>query len=154
MGTEGEKRGNSKSNKVVVFVVIMNFVIILGVVAMLYFNGIIKLPVGKEKTVEVIEYVIAMDSFTVNLSTDGRANSYLKTDISFMYYDDSKTELFTEKKSRIRDIIIKDLMEYSSAELLASGGLEYVKTKLKTQVNTVFGEEVVKEIYFTDFLIQ
>jgi len=154
MVTEGEKKGNSKVNKLVVFVVIINFVIILGVVAMLYFNGVIKLPFGKEKLVEVNEYVIPMDSFTVNLKTDGRSNSYLKTEISFMYGDESKTELFTEKKSRIRDVIIKDLMEYSSTELLASGGLEYAKTKLKTEVNTVFGEDVVKEIYFTDFLIQ
>jgi flagellar basal body-associated protein FliL len=154
MVVEGEKKGGNKSSKLVIIVVMMNFVIILGVVAMLYLNGGLKLPVGKDKPVEVIEYVIAMDSFTVNLNTEGRTNSYLKTEISFMYSDDSKTELFTEKKSRIRDIIIKDLMEYSSAELLASGGLEYVKAKLKTEVNTVFGEDVVKEIYFTDFLIQ
>jgi len=154
MVAEAGKSGENKSNKLVIIIVMINFIIILGVVAVLYFNGGLKLPIGKEKPVEVIEYVIAMDSFTVNLSTDGRVNAYLKTDISFMYYDDSKTELFTEKKSRIRDIIIKDLMEYSSAELLASGGLEYVKAKLKTEVNTVFGEDVVKEIYFTDFLIQ
>jgi len=153
MVVEGERKGD-KSNKLVILVVFMNFVIILGVVAMLYFNGGLKLPVGKEKPVEVLEYVIAMDSFTVNLKTDGRTNSYLKTEISFMYSDDSKTEQFTEKKSRIRDVIIKDLMEYSSAELLASGGLEYAKAKLKTEVNSVFGEDVVKEIYFTDFLIQ
>ena len=154
MVAEAGKSGENKSNKLVIIIVMINFIIILGVVAVLYFNGGLKLPIGKEKPVEVIEYVVAMDSFTVNLKTDGRINSYLKTEVSFMYSDDSKTELFTEKKSRIRDIIIKDLMEYSSAELLASGGLEYVKAKLKTEVNTVFGEDVVKEIYFTDFLIQ
>ena len=154
MVAEGTRSVENKSNKLVVMIVMMNFVIILGVVAVLYFNGVLKLPIGKEKQVEVMEYVIAMDSFTVNLKTDGRTNSYLKTEISFMYSDDTKTAQFTEKKSQIRDVIIKDLMEYSSTELLASGGLEYAKTKLKTEVNTVFGEEVVKEIYFTDFLVQ
>lgn len=154
MVVEGERKGGNRSNKIMILVVMINFVIILGVVALFYLNGGLKLPIGKDKPVEAIEYVVAMDSFTVNLNTEGRTNSYLKTEISFMYIDDSKTELFTEKKSRIRDIIIKDLMEYSSAELLASGGMEYVKAKLKTEVNTVFGEDVVKEIYFTDFLIQ
>ena len=154
MVTEGKRSGENKSNKLVVVIVVMNFVIILGVVALLYFNGGLKLPIGKEKPVEIVEYVVAMDSFTVNLKTEGRTNSYLKTEISFMYNDDTKTEEFAEKKSQIRDVIIKDLMEYSSAELLASGGLEYAKTKLLTEVNTFFGDDVVMEIYFTDFLVQ
>lgn len=154
MVAENGRRGENSSNKLIILVVMMNLIIIFGVVAVLYFSGGFKLPIGKGKQVVAKEYVVAMDSFTVNLKTENRLNSYLKTEISFMYSDDTKTEQFTEKKSQIRDVIIKDLMEYSSAELLASGGLEYAKTKLKTQVNSVFGEDVVKEIYFTDFLIQ
>jgi flagellar basal body-associated protein FliL len=45
-------------------------------------------------------------------------------------------------------------MGYSPEQLLAEDGLEKVKSRLKKQINQALDEEVVEEVYFTDFLIQ
>jgi flagellar basal body-associated protein FliL len=100
------------------------------------------------------EHVLEMESFVVNLTTPDGSNSYVKTQISLVYSEKKKADMLSEKSNMIRDVIIKDFMEYSPDQLLATGGLDSVKEQLKSDINASLGEEVVTGIYFTDFLIQ
>ncbi|MBF7096312.1 flagellar basal body-associated FliL family protein [Alkalibacter mobilis] len=151
MAVEGEKK---KPNKLIVVIAILGAIIVLGIVALIFMATGLKISDITEKFVKQEEYVMQLDSFVVNLDTDGRTNNYLKTQISIMYSDDKKTSYLEKKTSQIRDVIIEDLMSYNPDELLESGGLEKAKTRLKTNINKTLGEETVEEIYFTDFLIQ
>lgn len=100
------------------------------------------------------EYTVKLDSFIVNLSGEDNSSNYLKAGISLMYTDNKKTEMLKTKTSQIRDIIIRELMSYSAQDLLAPGGLDSVKEKLRTEINKNLGDDVIKEVYFTDFMIQ
>jgi flagellar basal body-associated protein FliL len=151
VAAEGEKK---KPNKLVVIIIILTAVILLGIVAVIFMATGIKLSDVTDRFVKHEEYIVQMDSFVVNLNSEGRTTNYLKTQVSLMYTDKKKGSLLEEKTSQIRDVVITDLMGYSPNQLLAQDGLEKVKAQLKKQINQALEEEVVEEVYFTDFLIQ
>ena len=62
--------------------------------------------------------------------------------------------VLTNKTSQLRDVIIHDLMEYTPEDLLKEGGLAGAKVKIKASINAALGEDVVAEVYFTEFLVQ
>jgi flagellar basal body-associated protein FliL len=149
---EGEKKKPKK-----LIIIIVTLCVMLGAggtaVAFAASGGSLSAIAAKFETKK--DYVISMKDFVVNLSTgDMSKNSYLKTQISLVYNNKKKTAMLTEKTSQIRDVIIRDLMACSSEQLLATGGMDKVKEKLKSDINAALGEDVVTEIYFTDFLIQ
>jgi len=149
---EGEKKKPKK-----LIIIIVTLCVMLGAggtaVAFAASGGSLTAIAAKFETKK--DYVISMKDFVVNLSTgDMSKNSYLKTQISLVYNNKKKTAMLTEKTSQIRDVIIRDLMACSSEQLLATGGMDKVKEKLKSDINAALGEDVVTEIYFTDFLIQ
>lgn len=143
-----------KPSKLIAIVVLLVVVICGGIIAGVFMLTETTLADVTEKLEKHEEYIVDLDSFTVNLSEDGGTPNFLKTQISLMYTDEEKTVMLGSKTSRIRDIIIKDLMACTSRELLEAGGMDKVKVRLKTDINTALGEEAVMEIFFTDFLIQ
>lgn len=151
MAVEGEKK---KSNKLVIIIVIMSIVIMVGSVVMVFLATDMSLTDIMAKFQKHEEYIVPMEGFVVNLNTEGKSSTYLKTQVSLLYTEEDHAEVITNKTSLIRDVVIKDLMEYKPQELLVEGGLEAAKVKLRTSINSALGQEVVKEIYFTDFLIQ
>ena len=151
MEAEGKKK---KSKKLILIIIIMSIVIAIGGITAVFISSGGKLSNIAKKFEQSKDYVVAMDEFVVNLSIADHTETYLKTKISLVYTDNKKTNMLSEKNSQIRDVIIKDLMGYSSNELLMAGGTDNVKKRLKTDINKALGEDVVTEIYFTDFLIQ
>lgn len=144
----------SKPKKMVIIAAILAVAILGGAVSVVFMFTELTMADVRDKFEKHEEYVVPLASFTVNLSSGTGSGSYLKTQISLMYTDEKKTPMFAAKTSQIRDIIIEDLMGYTSRELLEAGGLDKVKDRLKTDINTALGEEAVMEIFFTDFLIQ
>lgn len=152
MAKGGEKK-NTK--KLAIMLIIACVLVAVGAVAaVIVTNGGKLSDVASAKLEQEEEHVLEMESFVVNLTTPDGSNSYVKTQISLVYSEKKKADMLSEKSNLIRDIIIKDFMEYSPDQLLASGGLDSVKEQLKSDINASLGEEVVTGIYFTDFLIQ
>lgn len=144
----------NKPKKMVIIAVVMAVAILGGMVSAVFLFTELTLADVTEKLEKHEEYIVNLNSFTVNLSEDGGSPNFLKTQISLMSTDEEKTVMLDAKTSQIRDIIIKDLMAHTSRELLEAGGLDKVKDRLKTDINTALGGDAVMEIFFTDFLIQ
>lgn len=152
MAKGGEKK-NTK--KLAIMLIIACVLVAVGAVAaVIVTNGGKLSDVASAKLEQEEEHVLEMESFVVNLTTPDGSNSYVKAQISLVYAEKKKADMLSEKSNLIRDVIIKDFMEYSPDQLLASGGLDSVKEQLKSDINASLGEEVVTGIYFTDFLIQ
>lgn len=149
-----EEKEKKKPNKLIIIIVIMSFVILVGAVAMVFVATDITISDVISKFQKHEEYVMPMDSFVVNLDTEGKGATYLKTQLSLLYTEEDYGKTLENKTSQIRDLIIKDLMEYKPDDLLINGGLATAKMKIRTSINAAMGEEMVKEIYFTEFLIQ
>lgn len=148
---EKEKKG---PNKLIIIIVIMGLIMMIGAVTMVFMATDMTVSDVIAKFQKHEEYVMPLESFVVNLDTEGGKATYLKTQMSLLYMEEDFGPVLTNKTSQIRDIIIKDLMEYKPADLLVNGGLATAKVKLRASINAALGQDMVKEIYFTEFLVQ
>jgi flagellar protein FliL len=148
---EGE---NKKSKKLAIILIVVSVVVAIGAISVVFMTKGGNLTALAANFQKDEEYVLQMDSFVVNLSKADQTNEYLKVQLSLVYTDKKKADTLALKSSQIRDVIIKDLMEYTSEQLLMEGGLDNAKEKLKADINKELGEEVVTGICITDFLIQ
>jgi flagellar protein FliL len=146
--------GNKKSKKLAIILIAVSVVVAIGAISVVFMTKGGNLTALAANFQKDEEYVLQMDSFVVNLSKADQTNEYLKVQLSLVYTDKKKADILALKSSQIRDVIIKDLMEYTSEQLLMEGGLDNAKEKLKADINKELGEEVVTGICITDFLIQ
>ncbi len=99
--------------------------------------------------------VIHLDSFVVNLA-DRSQSSFLKIsiDLGVTSAEGKSGDANTAVLPKIRDTILSVLTTWQSSGLLASDG----KAKLKEQILDALHQQVptvpVKEVYFTEFLVQ
>ena len=95
--------------------------------------------------------LIALDSFVLNLSEQGR---FLKVTMQFEIADQANQPLVTERTPQLRDAIIT-LMSSKSAETLSSPeGKLQIKDEILLRANQAVGKDVFKNLYFTEFVMQ
>lgn len=103
---------------------------------------------GIEKKKAVL---FSLDPFVVNLSEPGR---YLKVTMQFETDGEPRQELITEKVPILRDAIIT-LISSQPYEFASSvEGKTQLKDEILLRTNQIFGKEVFRNLYFTDFVMQ
>lgn len=96
----------------------------------------------------------ALEPFVVNLM-DHCGTKYLKVTIQLEISDTKLTEKVKKNKTpQIRDAIIAILTNKISDELITSEGKLFLKDEIKQNMNLIFDENTVKNVYFTEFIIQ
>ena len=94
-----------------------------------------------------------MSQFIVNLLSEN-GSRFLKTSIDL---EMDKTELSAEldkKKPLIRDIIIRTLSSKTFEEVSTMKGKDRLKDEIVNKVNDVLTDGQIKNIFFTDFIVQ
>ena len=105
----------------------------------------------KDNKKEVKTALIALDSFVLNLSEQGR---FLKVTMQFELADALNQQLVTERMPQLRDAIIT-LMGSKTAESVSSAeGKLQLKDELILRANQAVGKDVFKNLYFTEFVMQ
>ena len=107
---------------------------------------------GKKRDAHLEKAVlVAVDPFILNLTEPGR---FLKVTMQFELSDASYQQIITDKIPQIKDAIII-LISSKSAELIASPeGKLQLKDELLLRTNQVNGKDVIKNLYFTEFVMQ
>ncbi len=106
---------------------------------------------------DTVKSLVHLESFVVNLA-DSDQSAFLKVGIDLGIGQIGKKQPMIDKGSlllsKIRDVVLSVLTTCQSADLLAPDG----KAKLKQRLLEALREQVpdlpVKEIYFTEFLVQ
>lgn len=94
-----------------------------------------------------------LDQVIVNLlSQSGRR--YLKVSISFEMSNPKMQPELDSKKAVIRDIVISILSSKTLEEISTSKGKEKLKDEIMVKVNEIIVDGEIKNIFFTDFVIQ
>ena len=94
-----------------------------------------------------------LDTFTVNLlSESGRR--YLKVELNLEIDGEELTAELDTKKPLLRDIIIRILSSKSLEEISTIKGKEKLKEQIVNDINMRLKDGKVKNIYFTDFVVQ
>ncbi|MFA5215618.1 flagellar basal body-associated protein FliL [Sulfuricurvum sp.] len=94
-----------------------------------------------------------LEPFTVNLlSESGRR--YLKVEMNLEMEGEELSPELEEKKPIFRDIIIRQLSSKSLEEISTLKGKESLKEGIVNELNTRLKDGKVKNVYFTDFVVQ
>lgn len=94
-----------------------------------------------------------LDIFTVNLlSESGRR--YLKVEMNLEIEGEELSPELDQKKPVFRDIIIRILSSKSLEEISTIKGKEKLKEQIVSELNTRLKDGKVKNVYFTDFVVQ
>ncbi len=94
-----------------------------------------------------------MSQFIVNLLSEG-GSKYLKVSLDIEL---DQAELAAEmdlKKSLVRDIVIRSLSSKTFEEVSTMKGKDRLKDEVVSKINDVLADGQVKNIFFTDFVVQ
>lgn len=94
-----------------------------------------------------------LESFTLNLLSDGGAR-YVKCTMQLEQNTDLLQAELDKKMAVIRDVIIRTLTSKTFEEVSTAKGKERLKDELVGKINDVLTDGFVKNIYFTDFVVQ
>eukprot|EP01022_Parablepharisma_sp_SALTPOND_P032711 TRINITY_DN8602_c0_g2_i1.p3 TRINITY_DN8602_c0_g2~~TRINITY_DN8602_c0_g2_i1.p3 ORF type:complete len:239 (+),score=6.72 TRINITY_DN8602_c0_g2_i1:1872-2588(+) len=94
-----------------------------------------------------------LDQFIVNLMTQG-GKRYLKATITLELSDEAMVSEIEKKHAVIRDILIGAMSSKTVEEISTSRGKNKLKEELIARVNEVLTDGYVKNMFFTDFVIQ
>ncbi|WP_205440247.1 flagellar basal body-associated protein FliL [Helicobacter suis] len=93
------------------------------------------------------------DPFVVNLiAQNGRR--YLKTSISLELSDPKLVEEVKVKETAIKDTIIEILSSKSVEEISTLKGKNKLKEEIRSNINSFLIDGFIKNVFFTDFVIQ
>ncbi len=105
------------------------------------------------KNIEEVGIQYDLGSFIVNLA-DKDADRYLKIAI-VLEIQDEKVKMEVEKRlPQIKDVITTLLFTKTSEDLKSPEGLERLKEEILKRVNAILPIGGVKNVYFTEFVIQ
>jgi flagellar FliL protein len=86
----------------------------------------------------------------LNLS-DGK---FIRTQVQLEFSGNDIPRRFYNRSVILRDALIKLITKKSSDELLDESGKNKLKEEIKQTINDVLKREEVKNVYFTQFVIQ
>jgi flagellar FliL protein len=94
-----------------------------------------------------------MAQFVVNLLSES-GNRFLKVSIDLELSDPKLQPEMDHKKSLIRDIIIRTFSSKTFEEISTLKGKDKLKDEVLDKINENLSDGQVKNIYFTDFVVQ
>jgi len=97
--------------------------------------------------------IFALEPFIVNLSDQG-GKRYLRITMGLELGDPKFAEEMTKRLPQIRDSILMILPTRKVDELQTAEGKHSLRTEMISNLNELLGKEMVKKIYFTEFVIQ
>lgn len=96
--------------------------------------------------------LVAVPEFTTNIS-DAAGNRYLKVEVSVELGDKKNAESVKTFMPIIRDSILTIISSKTIADLDVRNR-ENIKKEIQTDLNKKLGKDYIKNIYFTNFIMQ
>lgn len=94
-----------------------------------------------------------MDQFVVNLLSES-GGRFLKTSLDIELSSEELASEMDKKKPAIRDIIIRTLSSKTFEEVSTMKGKERLKDEIVQKLNEILADGQVRNIFFTDFVVQ
>lgn len=97
--------------------------------------------------------VYTMDKFIVNLAGQPKRTIRIQVNLDMMSAESFEGIMDTENRARARDSIVRLLNDKTFDELETIQGKLFLKDKIVQEVNRVLKVGLVKDVYFTDFVM-
>ena len=155
---ENESKGRSKFKLIIIFMM----VIVLGAGGFLGWSFFMKKDNNSKEAEaepkiekELVRIPFPMKSFIVNLmDSSGSGRRYLKVTMELETSSEEYKTMLEKHLSQLRDTIIMILSSMSFSDINTMEGKLELKKMLMMKINQVMGENIVTNIYFTEFVVQ
>ncbi len=97
--------------------------------------------------------IYPLDQFIVNLLSENGAR-FLKIKMDLELSGQELTAELDKKKSLIRDIVIRTLTSKTFQEVSTGKGKDKLKDELVDRINSVLADGSIRNIFFTEFVVQ
>lgn len=98
--------------------------------------------------------VYTMDKFTVNLDGEPKRTIRIEVNLEMLGKDGFEEIINSDNRAKARDSIVKILNGKSFNELESIQGKLFLKDKIAMEVNSILDKGVVKDVYFSEFVVQ
>lgn len=99
-------------------------------------------------------YIFTMDKFTVNLGGEPRRTIRLEVSLQMLGKEGYEEIMSPDSRARTRDKIVQVLNEKTFSELETIQGKLFLKDAIAMEVNSVLKEGVVKDVFFSELVVQ
>ncbi len=154
--------GNKLIDNVLVGLSVLASAICLGTI--IYSDKIFKkeLPQDTIEKLKMLEEVkgaaypepFKLEKMTVNLLSRKNKLRYLDTIVHIVPFNSKDNDFFEDKKFEIIDIIIDVSGRMGPSEINTVLGKILYEDRIKKGINSVFGKNLVKDIFFSKFTVQ
>lgn len=97
--------------------------------------------------------MVALDPFIANLNDeDGRR--YLKATLQLEFFDGAVPSEFNARLPQLRDLLLTLLSSKTFAEVRTPQGKAVLRDEIVTRLNHALRADLVKAVYFTEFIVQ
>lgn len=98
--------------------------------------------------------IYTMDKFTVNLDGEPKRTIRLEVNLEMLGKDGFEEIIGTDNRAKVRDKIVRMLNEKSFGDLESIQGKLFLKDRIAMEVNGILDKGVVKDVYFSEFVVQ
>jgi len=95
-----------------------------------------------------------LDKFTVNLGGEPHRTIRLEVNLELLNQESYEEVMDATLMPKIRDRIVNILNENSFSDLESIQGKLFLKEKITSQVNSILDQGVVKDVFFSEFVVQ
>lgn len=145
--------------------VLINLVVVLAGAGLVYYshNMIKPAPTDQAAELEGLKQgavaqaqvqPVPMKKFVVNLHSKSTRLRYLDLEMNILPFHEDQKELIKANDYLFKDVVIEIGAQLEPEDLDSLSGKILLENKIKKQVNTKLGQPVVKQIFFSGFVVQ
>jgi flagellar FliL protein len=108
---------------------------------------------GKGGMPDTEDAIVALDTFVVNLA-DENAQRYLKVTMKVEFFGPEPPPRFAARQAQIRDLLLSLLGSKTVADVRTIEGKQQLRDEVTARISRVIEEDVVKAVYFAEFIVQ
>lgn len=161
----GENQGQGKKKSKLVLFIIIGVSVVLLAVGGFFAYRLFFAPksaevtedaaetVKTEKKAEIIGEIVSLEPFVVNLS-DPKGKRYLKLKVELELDSPTAAEVVTKVMPKLRDTVIMMLTSLTFEEVMTPEGKIRIRDELLDRFNQILRPNRIKNIYFTEFVVQ
>ena len=98
--------------------------------------------------------IYTMDKFTVNLDGEPKRTIRLEVNLEMLGKDGFEEIISTDNRAKARDKIVRMLNDKTFGDLESIQGKLFLKDRIAMEINSILDKGVVKDVYFSEFVVQ
>jgi flagellar protein FliL len=146
-------------------IMLLNLVIVLGSAGLVYYshNIIKRQPTDQEaELAQMLEIAsgnikitpVKMKKLTINLYSRKTRLRYLDLELNILTFIEKQKAFIKNNETIIADAIIEIAGDMTPKDLNSVSGKILLETRIRNHINDLFQKKVIKEIFFSRFVIQ